>query len=128
MIRNSKTVFSLLAIAAASLALSCVGFAQEQPVTKEDKASVKMTMSAAKKMALAKHPGKVTSAELEKENNVLQYSFDIKTSEGMREVGINAITGDIVEDKLESKADEMKEAKADAAETAAKAKKDKPKQ
>ena len=126
--RNSKSVVSLIAIAGTALALSCIGFAQEQPLTKEDKASVKITMSAAKKIALDKHPGKVTTGELEKEAGVLQYSFDIRTSGGMREVGINAITGEIVEDKLESKVDEMKEAKTDAAEKAAKAKKDKPKQ
>jgi len=81
----------------------------------------KLTMAEAKKIALAKHDGKIKSAELETENGVQQYSFDIKTDKGLFEVGVNANDGSIVEDKMESPKDEAAEKSADAA--AAKAKK-----
>ena len=115
-------ILSFFALALACVALSS-SFASAQAAaadTKPDMKHVKLTMADAKKIAIDKHPGKIKSAELENENGVVQYSFDIKTTEGLREVGVNANTGEIVEDKLENAADEAKEKAADAAEMAAK--------
>jgi hypothetical protein len=52
----------------------------------------------------------VKSSEWEKENGRWVYSFDIQTAGGIREVQVDANTGNIVEDKIESAADEAKEA------------------
>ena len=43
----------------------------------------------------------------------LIYSFDIKTKSGIHEVNVDAISGDIVEDKVESAASEAKEKQQD---------------
>lgn len=83
----------------------------------------KITRAQARKTALAKHPGKIKSAELETENNRLIYSFDIQTKEGIYEVGVDANDGSIVEDKQESAAAEAKEKAADMAKKKAKARK-----
>jgi hypothetical protein len=69
----------------------------------------KLSKDQAKAIALKLHPGKVKSAELEKEHGVQLYSFDIQTKEGIREVGIDAASGKVVEDSLESAAAEAKE-------------------
>ncbi|MDP9159730.1 MAG: PepSY domain-containing protein [Acidobacteriota bacterium] len=73
----------------------------------------KITMAEAQKIALAKEPGKLKSHELEKENGKLIYSFDIKTKSGVHEVNVDAVSGEIVEDKVESAADEAKEKRQD---------------
>ena len=69
----------------------------------------KLSMKEAREIALKLHPGKVKSAELEKEHGVQLYSFDIQTKEGIREVGVDANTGKIVEDSVETAADEKRE-------------------
>lgn len=81
----------------------------------------KITKADARKTALAKHPGKIKSAELETENGRLIYSFDIQTKEGIYEVGVDANDGSVVEDKMESAADEAKEKAAELAKKKAKA-------
>lgn len=80
-----------------------------------DKPKPKLTKVAAEKIALAKHPGKIKSAELETEKGRLIYSFDIQTKHGIYEVGVDANDGTVVEDKMESAADEAKEKAADKA-------------
>jgi hypothetical protein len=69
----------------------------------------KLSKKQAQAIALKLHPGKVKSAELEKEKDIQMYSFDILTREGVREVGIDADSGKVVEDSVESPADEAKE-------------------
>jgi hypothetical protein len=75
----------------------------------------KLTMTDAEKIALAREPGTIKERELEREHGKLIYSFDIKMKDGIHEVNVDAITGDIVEDHVESAAAEAKEKKADAA-------------
>jgi len=70
-------------------------------------------MEEAQKTALAKEPGKIKSKELEREKGRLIYSFDIKTADGIHEVNIDAMTGEVVEDTVESAAAEAKEKAAD---------------
>jgi uncharacterized membrane protein YkoI len=69
----------------------------------------KLSKNQAQAIALKLHPGKIKSAELEKEHGVQMYSFDIETKDGVHEVGINADSGKVVEDSVESPADEAKE-------------------
>ncbi|WP_373058224.1 PepSY domain-containing protein [Gemmatimonas sp.] len=121
---------SLIALVVASSTLSA------QAVTvKEEKAGMlklaKVTPSAATATALAKVPGgKVQSAEIEKEDGKLVYSFDIKVAgkSGIDEVLVDATSGAVVSVEHESAEDEAKEAaedkaKADKAKAAAKVKK-----
>jgi uncharacterized membrane protein YkoI len=77
----------------------------------------KISMARARAIALKRAPGKITSAELERENGRLIYSFDIKTSgSGVTEVNVNAMTGRIVDAHHESAAKEAAEKKMEAKE------------
>ncbi|HKB99211.1 MAG TPA: PepSY domain-containing protein [Terriglobales bacterium] len=73
----------------------------------------KITMEQAQKAALAKEAGKIQSKEIEREKGRLIYSFDIKMADGIHEVNIDAMTGEVVEDTVESAAAEAKEKAAD---------------
>ncbi len=81
----------------------------------------------AKKAALERVKGGVIrSAELEKESGKEIWSFDIKVGAGIREVWVDARTGEVIMDKTESAADEKGEAAKDKGERKAKEKKAKP--
>jgi hypothetical protein len=99
------------------LVLSCAAWAAAQKHEADEQAALqkeaKITMAQAKKTALTKEPGKIKSQELEKENEKLIYSFDIQTKSGIHEVTVDAISGDVVEDKVESAAAEAKEKQKD---------------
>ena len=81
------------------------------------KAQAKVTESAARTTALGRVPGgKVQSAELEREDGKLVYSYDIKVAgkPGIEEVLVDALTGGIVKQEHETpeqeKAEKLKEA------------------
>ena len=63
----------------------------------------KVSMTEARAIALKAHPGKITDQELEKEfgGSGLRYSFDIKRGSVTQEVGVDATTGKILENKKE---------------------------
>ena len=65
--------------------------------------NAKISMADARTIALKAHPGKISDEELEKEKggSGLRYSFDIKNPKGTQEVGVDAKTGMILENKLE---------------------------
>src|SRR5437879_1402948 len=87
-------------------------------------AKPKITMAQARATALKKAPGTVKSEELENEHGKLIYSFDIATSKsGVTEVNVDAVNGKIVAVQQENAAKEAAEAKKEAQEKAAKAKK-----
>ena len=58
-----------------------------------------VTIAQARSTALKLSPGKIVSEELEKEagGSGLRYTFDIKGARGVREVGIDAKTGKVLE-------------------------------
>ena len=66
-------------------------------------------MEQAKKIALARQSGHVKSSVLEKEHGRLIYSFDIERDNQIHEVGVEATTGKVVEDNIESAAAEARE-------------------
>jgi hypothetical protein len=71
----------------------------------------KITMKQARATALAALPNaKIKSAELETEEGQFIYSFDMKTPQGIKEVWVDAMTGQVVRTENESSADEKKEA------------------
>lgn len=63
----------------------------------------KMTITQAREIALKAHPGKITDEELERESggSGLRYSFDIKNGSRTQEVGVDAATGRVLENKTE---------------------------
>jgi uncharacterized membrane protein YkoI len=66
-------------------------------------AQAKVSIAEARSIALKAHPGKVTDEELEKESGGtgLRYSFDIKRGSVTQEVGVDAQTGRVLENKKE---------------------------
>ncbi len=60
-------------------------------------------MSEARAIALKAHPGKITDEELEKDagGSGLRYSFDIREGKLMQEVGVDAQTAQVLENKAE---------------------------
>jgi uncharacterized membrane protein YkoI len=63
----------------------------------------KINIEQARVIALQAHPGKVTDEELEEEKggSGLRYSFDIQNGKATQEVGVDAKTGKVLENKLE---------------------------
>jgi uncharacterized membrane protein YkoI len=77
----------------------------------------KITLAQARTIATKVRPGAITDQELEKEpgGSGLRYAFDISSHGRSYEVGVDARTGRIVENAVETAAQEAREAKADAA-------------
>jgi uncharacterized cupredoxin-like copper-binding protein len=75
----------------------------------------KVSMAQAKAIAKKTVPGKFKSSELENENGKSIYSFDIQAKDGLHEVNIDANSGEVLENKIETPADEAKEKAADQA-------------
>ena len=98
--------------------LSVFSFAGKKVTQADLQKQAKITMDAAKKIAVEKEPGDIKSSELENEHGKLIYSFDIKTKTAIHEVNVDARTGDVVEDSIESAKDEAKEKKQDEAQAA----------
>jgi uncharacterized membrane protein YkoI len=63
----------------------------------------KISLAQAREIALKAHAGKVTDEELERERggSGLRYSFDIKNGSQTQEVGIDAASGKVLENKTE---------------------------
>lgn len=63
----------------------------------------KVSLAQARKSAIAAHPGVITDQELEKESGGtgLRYSFDIRSKGKTFEVGVDARTGKVLENKAE---------------------------
>jgi len=65
----------------------------------------KIDIKTARAIALKACPGKITDEELEKEagGSGLRYSFDIKDGSKTYEIGVDAITSKVLENKREGK-------------------------
>jgi uncharacterized membrane protein YkoI len=63
----------------------------------------KVSMTEARAIALKAHPGKIVDEELENEKggSGLRYSFDINRATVTHEVGVDAQTGGVLENKSE---------------------------
>ncbi len=95
---------------ASALAL-CIFFSQGVALSKSTSPAKRRTisMAAARKIALEREAGTVKSGERETEKGRLVYSFDIQMPNGIHEVNVDAHSGKILEDHIESPADEAKE-------------------
>jgi uncharacterized membrane protein YkoI len=69
----------------------------------------------ARKIALKAYDGTIKSSELEYENRRWVYSYDMTdlNGKGIHEVGVDAITGKVLENKIETTAQEADEVKAE---------------
>ena len=63
----------------------------------------KISLAQARVIALKAHPGKITDEELEQEKggSGLRYSFDIRRGKITQEVGVDAKTGNLLENAPE---------------------------
>lgn len=106
--------WTVVAVATASLlggaTASAVAYTGQQYAK-----DAKVGMHQARAKALAQVHGTIKDAELEKEGggSGLRYSFDIQTAHGLREVGIDAVTGKVLENSAESAQAEAQEARAE---------------
>ena len=92
-----KSLRIIAAIAALSVGTAGIA-AAKAPVPR-------ISMTAAKAMALKLAPGKLMSSEYEKEGGIWRYSFDIQQRGHVQEIGIDGQTGKVVENKSEGKVD-----------------------
>jgi uncharacterized membrane protein YkoI len=90
------------AVLAASLCVA-PAFAAKPYAGHELAAQAKVQLAEAVKIALTARPGKITDRELEKEagGSGLRWSFDIKAKSKTFEVGVDASTGKVLENKAE---------------------------
>jgi Peptidase propeptide and YPEB domain len=99
--RTGSRKFSLTTGAAVALIMATVPAMAYtgQELSKQAKVSI----TEARAIALKAHPGKITDEELEKEKGGtgLRYSFDIKSGAVTQEVGVDAQTGKVLENKKE---------------------------
>ena len=97
---NFKAAASLIAagLLAATAAQASSPAAAKPPVAK-------VSLTQARAIALHAAPGKLIKSEYEKEGGGWRYSFDIQQKGHVQEIGINAMTGKIIENKNEGKVD-----------------------
>ena len=95
-----KTPTSIAAVAALFAVLGVA-----QPVMAAHPPKPRITLAAARAHALRLAPGKVISSEYENEDGGWRYSFDIQQKNNVQEIGIDAMTGKVVENKSEGKHD-----------------------
>ena len=62
----------------------------------------KLSMDQAKTIALKLAPGKIQKSEYENEDGSWRYSFDIAQGKRIHEIGVDAMTGKVVENAFEA--------------------------
>lgn len=110
-----KNIVTLFAIVGAGVLCICGCASMGHHNSIEAKA--KLSKEEAQQIALSKVPGgTIKEGELEMENGVLQWSFDVamQGSQNITEVNINAVTGKVIGVDVETPGAEAKEAKAEA--------------
>ncbi len=94
----TRTTLAPAALAAIGAALAVIGpGATAHPAVPH----AKLTMAQARAIALKRAPGKIADAEYEKEGGGWRYSLDIRQGRRIHEIGVDANSGRIVEDKFE---------------------------
>jgi len=91
-------------IAGLGLALAAASAEEAGAYTGQNLAvQAKVTLAHARTIALKARPGKIADQELEREKggSGLRYSFDVKTRQGVWEVGVDARTGAVLENSKE---------------------------
>jgi uncharacterized membrane protein YkoI len=109
---------AVLAAAALATAASTAGAAATKFTGSELAGQAAVSLAKAQEIALKARAGKIVSQELEAEKggSGLRYSFDIVSGSKTYEVGVDAKTGQVLENGTETAAQERAEAKAEKAE------------
>ena len=113
-----KSTLNIAIFAAASL-LATGAMATPKPgaapyAGHERAAGAKLSLAQARAIALKARPGKIVNHELEKESGGgLRYAFDVKSHARTFEVGVDAMSGKVLENARETPAREAAEAKAE---------------
>ena len=94
MISLKKRAVTVLGLALTVAATSVFAYSGQE-LAKDAKVGIEQ----ARAIALKAHPGKITDEELERVGSGLRYSFDIVNGKVTLEVGVDAQTGALVEDK-----------------------------
>ena len=98
-------MFQQTAIRLAIAAITSIAFsaAPALAAAKAPAQKAKLSMSQARQIALQAYPGKIMKEELEHEggSSGLRYSFDLRKGKQWREVGVDAMTGKVLENKAE---------------------------
>jgi uncharacterized membrane protein YkoI len=111
------TVAFTAATLAASPATAAPRARQDSEAQTKLMREAKVSKERAQETALKRVPGKVESAELERERRLLVWSFDIRNSKGtITEVQVSAITGHVVRVERESRKQEADEKRKEAGE------------
>jgi Peptidase propeptide and YPEB domain len=102
---TSMKVSKRFVITPLALILSAVAFNAVAYTGQELAGQAKINMEQARTIALKAHPGKITDEELEKEKggSGLRYSFDIRHGKITQEVGVDAKSGEVLENAPEGK-------------------------
>ena len=105
-------LYSKIAIAAAALGLPLAAYASTQKPGHETPAQEaaehanaprpKVSEARARQIAMAVSKGTIAEAEYEKEGGSWRWSFDIRENGKIHEVGVDAMTGKIVENGWEA--------------------------
>ena len=92
----------VVAVGVASLLLA-VAFAAQAYTGETLAKHAKVSITEARVISLNAHPGKITDEELENEpgGSGMRYSFDIAQGKVIQEVGVDAQTGAVLENKAE---------------------------
>ncbi|MEO9077873.1 MAG: PepSY domain-containing protein [Rhodanobacter sp.] len=92
-------------LAVIALSLSCTGAVMAAQPKPDLSKQAKVSMVAAKEIALKAYPGKIVKQELEQEpgGSGLRYSFDIKSAKATHEIGVDAKSGKVLENSVEGK-------------------------
>src|SRR5215831_8836262 len=111
--KNRNVIYSILALGLAASLTACMTEKEDQ---KEKEAKLvtqaKVTRAEAEKIALAKAPGgTIKEGEIENEKGKLIWSFDISMpgTKDIKEVNVDAITGDVLSVETETPDKEAKE-------------------
>ena len=100
----SKTLTAIVVCGAITAGAAAATLSPAQAFTGEQFAvNAKITLAEARGIALKAFAGTITSEELEKEKggSGLRYSFDIKNGARLHEVGVDAKTGQVLENSVE---------------------------
>lgn len=89
----------------ASTGLAAGAFAANATPATPSETHARVKLPQAREIALKACPGKIVKEELEKEKggSGLRYSFDIANGNATHEVGIDAVTGQLLENSVEGK-------------------------
>ena len=98
MIRSKRFEVATVAIAISTFAAPAFAYTGQKYAS-----AATVTITQARKIALRAYPGKITDEELEKEGggSGLRYSFDVAGPKGVREVGVDARSGKLLENSNE---------------------------